>query len=360
MGTAVAVSGDLAVAGASQCDIGSLANCGSISLFHRVGTTWAHRGRFTPAEAPADDGFGASLALEGTTIIGGAGAHDQIDPPYYIFSDQGGAYSFRVTTAPSLAVVGPDGQTVTDEYNTSWFDGLTPDQMATRTYSVTNSGSQTIASLAVSVDGPQAGAFTAVDWQASPLAPQQSRALVVRFQPTALGRNQAALRLATNVPADGTFDINLAGDGITPAAAYEEWASGLPDTAPTAMPFHDGVPNLLKYAFGMGKSGPDCTRLTPGTGTSGLPAWTWQESAGSIMLRLEYVRQQGSGLVYLPQYSTTLGPGSFVPMTGTTTTTGIEPGTTGIEPGWERVVIERSVDPATTPVFFGRLEVTLP
>ena len=354
LGKAVAVYGDLAVAGAYRSDVGSLANCGSISLFHRQGTTWTHRARFTPAEAHADDAFGASLALEGTSIIGGAGAHDHVDPPNGLVYDQGGAYSFRVTTAPTLAVIGPDGATIADEFNDSQFGGLTVGGAATRTFTVTNSGTQTIESLGVAVEGPQADTFTAVGWQAAALAPQQSRELVVRFQPTALVRHQATLRLASNVSADGTFDINLTGDGITAAAAYQQWAASLPDPAPDATPFHDGVPNLLKYAFRMENSGPDRTTLTPGSGTSGLPAWGWQPgAAGGMVVRLEYVRRQGNGMGYLPQYSTTLRPGSFVPMTGTTTIS-------GIEPGWERVVVEQPVDPATTPVFFGRLEVTLP
>ena len=354
LGKAVAVYGDLAVAGAYRSDVGSLANCGSISLFHRQGTTWTHRARFTPAEAHADDAFGASLALEGTSIIGGAGAHDHVDPPNGLVYDQGGAYSFRVTTAPTLAVIGPDGATIADEFNDSQFGGLTVGGAATRTFTVTNSGTQTIESLGVAVEGPQADTFTAVGWQAAALAPQQSRELVVRFQPTALVRHQATLRLASNVSADGTFDINLTGDGITAAAAYQQWAASLPDPAPDATPFHDGVPNLLKYAFRMENSGPDRTTLTPGSGTSGLPAWGWQPgAAGGMVVRLEYVRRQGNGMGYLPQYSTTLRPGSFVPMTGTTTIS-------GIEPGWERVVVEQPVAPATTPVFFGRLEVTLP
>lgn len=42
------------------------------------------------------------------------------------------------------------------------------------------------------------------------------------------------------------------------------------DALPNAIPFHEVVPNLLKYAFGLNLGGPDARRMAPG-GTVGLP-----------------------------------------------------------------------------------------
>ena len=69
------------------------------------------------------------------------------------------------------------------------------------------------------------------------------------------------------------------------------------------------------------------------------------------VLRVEFIRRRNSGLIYLPQRSSSLG--SFAPMTGT-------PVVTQIDADWERVVIE---EPAGSPVpsaCFSRVAVALP
>jgi hypothetical protein len=71
------------------------------------------------------------------------------------------------------------------------------------------------------------------------------------------------------------------------------------------------------------------------------------------VLRAEFLRRVGSGLVYAPKVSTTLDPGTFTPMTGTTTVT-------AIDSQWERVVVDEPRDPSESPRVFGVLEVTLP
>jgi len=121
------------------------------------------------------------------------------------------------------------------------------------------------------------------------------------------------------------------------------------DALPDAIPFGDGVPNLLKYAFNMELDGPDSSTLAPG-GDAGLPAAELDESGESTVWRVEFVRRKASGLTYTPQISTTLEPGSFSPMTGT-------PTVTDIDDEWERVVVEEPVDPDTTPRSFSRLSV---
>jgi hypothetical protein len=141
---------------------------------------------------------------------------------------------------------------------------------------------------------------------------------------------------------------------VTGIEAYELWAGeeGLleNDASPAATPFHDGVGNLLKYAFNLDGSGSDVSRLTPDTGTAGLPFFGIVESEEGPVFRLEYLRRRNAGLVYRPAVSTDLSPGSFVPMTGDETVT-------GIDIAWERVLLERPVNVETEPHVFGRLEV---
>ena len=139
-----------------------------------------------------------------------------------------------------------------------------------------------------------------------------------------------------------------------PAAALNNWATsaGLsgPNTAPDATPFNDGVENILKYAFNMNAAGPDVSVLTTG-GTAGLPQIAVDSSGAEPVLKVAFLRRKGSGLIYTPQRSDTLG--DFAAMTGTQTVT-------SIDAQWERVTVEEPAPPATAPSAFARVQVSLP
>lgn len=120
---------------------------------------------------------------------------------------------------------------------------------------------------------------------------------------------------------------------------------------PLAMPFGEGINNLLKYAFNMDASGADTSILAPGTGTSGLPAFELEPTTG--VFQLEFVRRKGAGLVYTPKCSTSLDSSSFLPIVGTVTVT-------EIDSNFERVVVSDTCYPATTPWWFGFVEVVAP
>jgi hypothetical protein len=157
-------------------------------------------------------------------------------------------------------------------------------------------------------------------------------------------------------PATYTRTITLViGSGIATGTNLDDWlaTAGLsgPNAEPDAIPFGDGVPNLLKFAFNMDAEGPDSSTLAPG-GNAGLPIAGLDESGESTVWRVEFVRRKGSGLTYTPQISSTLEAGSFAPMTGT-------PTVTDIDEGWERVVVEEPCDPSITPRCFSRIEVVL-
>lgn len=141
---------------------------------------------------------------------------------------------------------------------------------------------------------------------------------------------------------------------VTALAVFSTWAgnAGLSEeqAATDATPFNDGVPNLLKYAFNMNAGGPDVSVLTPG-GTSGLPQIAVDQSGEEPVLRVEFLRRKGSGLIYTPQRSDTLD--GFVPMSGNQTVT-------SIDAQWERVSIEETAPPIPAPNGFARVEVSLP
>ena len=94
----------------------------------------------------------------------------------------------------------------------------------------------------------------------------------------------------------------------------------------------------------------DYSSRTPGTGTAGLPVITFP-SAG--VMRLEYLRRIGSGLIYTPKKGSSPQPGSWQNLSsvGTVTT---------IDANWERVQHDEPFTPGSTPAMYGTVEVTLP
>ena len=141
----------------------------------------------------------------------------------------------------------------------------------------------------------------------------------------------------------------------SPAVLINTWATvnGLSgsDADPAATPFNDGVANLLKFAFNLNATGPDTRVLVKGTGTAGLPVFALTHAGSSSWFTIEFLRRKTSGLIYTPKTSTDLQ--TYVPMIET-------PTVSAIDGEWERVVIQKPCNLATTPRLFGLVEVTLP
>ncbi len=118
---------------------------------------------------------------------------------------------------------------------------------------------------------------------------------------------------------------------------------------PMAVPFRDGVPNLLKYAFRMNGGAPDNRMLAADTGTTGLPLFRLGRAAGNAWFEVQYLRLRSGELAYQPMVSSDLV--RYTAMTGSVSTT-------VVDDAWERVTQRMAVDPAETPRLFGRLAVT--
>jgi hypothetical protein len=138
------------------------------------------------------------------------------------------------------------------------------------------------------------------------------------------------------------------------AAGYVDWASaaGLTgdDADPMAMPFSDGVENILKYAFNMTADGPDSSVLTSGTGTSGLPLITLSQTATDCEVRYEYLRRKDSGLIYEAVTTRDLETAWEVAEGSETVET--------IDLEWERVVFVTSFDRDDCPSLFATVRVS--
>ncbi len=101
-GIALAVDDDLLAVGARDDDHDSAgtANCGSVTTFERLpGPTWVPAFKTYAADFTANDLFGASVALDGDTLVVGAFA----DNGPLANNDEGSAYVFKRTGSGSWA-----------------------------------------------------------------------------------------------------------------------------------------------------------------------------------------------------------------------------------------------------------------
>jgi hypothetical protein len=88
-GTSVAISGDVAVAGAPYDSQIASAN-GAIYVFGRNGTTWTQRAKLLSSTPRANQQHGISVAFDGQRIVGGASSENT---PVLIFEKQGGTWT---------------------------------------------------------------------------------------------------------------------------------------------------------------------------------------------------------------------------------------------------------------------------
>ena len=71
-GRSVSISGNTAVVGAPNNDLPGKSNCGAAYVFQRSGATWTQVAKLTAADSAASDQFGLSIDLDGDTVLVGA------------------------------------------------------------------------------------------------------------------------------------------------------------------------------------------------------------------------------------------------------------------------------------------------
>jgi hypothetical protein len=88
-GFSVAISGDTAIVGAPDHDIGAKSDRGAAYVFVRSGATWAEQEKLTASDGSSSDEFGMAVTISGDTAVVGARLDDIGSNP-----DQGSAYIF--------------------------------------------------------------------------------------------------------------------------------------------------------------------------------------------------------------------------------------------------------------------------
>lgn len=376
-GKSLSLDGDTLVAGAFGEDSAATgvdgnqssnaaSAAGAAYVYSRNATEWFQTGYLKASNSEATDWFGGAVAVSGNTVVagaaresGGARGVNGIQNGNGALNS-GAAYAFVVPPpeAPEIVVEAAGLPELTDGSGGVAFATSATGMVTTRSLTVRNSGSGPLVITGYTLAGADAGSFT-VEAGSMPMVilPGEAEVLHVHFQGHSAGSFGASFHLTSNDGDESPFDIGLAASAGSAAGLYDAWtaAAGLagPAAGHDAEPFHDGVANLLKYAFNLNGSASDRRSLPAGGGTAGLPVFSLAGSGAQAVFRVEYLRRKGSGITYTPMISSTLGAGSFVPMSGTTTVT-------DLDGQWERVRLDQPRNPATHPRSFGRVIVTLP
>lgn len=106
-GTSVGISGDTVIIGAKFDQIGSVTGPGSAFVFARNGSNWIQQAHLSPSDGMRADQFGASVAIEGDTVIVGAiGGQLNSIGGAYIFVRNGTTWTQQTKLARSDAEPG--------------------------------------------------------------------------------------------------------------------------------------------------------------------------------------------------------------------------------------------------------------
>src|SRR5215510_8909088 len=91
-GMPIAISGNTLVVSAPGDDV-TVADQGSVRVFVRSRGVWIEQQTLTASDGTALDGFGGAVAISGNTIVVGASGHDGSRGAAYVFVERGGVFN---------------------------------------------------------------------------------------------------------------------------------------------------------------------------------------------------------------------------------------------------------------------------
>ncbi len=214
-GNAVAISSSRVVIGAYLDDTGA-ENAGSAYLYDLASATPAAPVAALHNPSPAaEDGFGGSVAIDGTTVAIGAPSDDSI------ITDKGAAYVFGPSSAPLPEITvekQPTNSNVSDG-DSHDFGPCVPGLAKSVTFTVKNTGPGALlltGTPRVTVSGSDASLFTITTQPAAVVSgPNGFTTFTVQFLPTTSGTKNAALSIVNNDSDENPFDILLTGTALS-------------------------------------------------------------------------------------------------------------------------------------------------
>ncbi len=235
-GSSVAVSGDVAVIGATEEDSStsgvnsipdeSAPGSGAAYVYQRTGVTWNQQAYLKASQVSAYDRFGNAVAVSGQTAVIGARFESSSTTGINSTPDEnasiaGAAYIFTGLGPPIPEIAVAAGSTDIPNGGSSHFGNVAvTGGTVTRTFTVTNSGAADLhltGTPKVTVSGANAADFS-VTAQPDVLvaANNGSTTFQVSFDPSAAGLRSAILSIANDDSDENPFEITILGNGQVP------------------------------------------------------------------------------------------------------------------------------------------------
>ncbi len=341
-GSRVALLAGRALVG-TPMDDGAAENAGTAYLFDLDSAEpAASTARFIESVPAAERQLGSAVALTKSRVI--LAADPAGEGTVLVF---GPSPEIRVVDADSLEIV--DGGSVD-------LHQVALESTYTLLLYVENTGAGLMEGVRASLSGTDADEFSLVELPSEEIGAGFSSAVTLLLDPDSSGPKSATLHLTSTDDDERPYDIAITAEVLSALQLYQNWAAdhGLTgaDADPEAIVFADGLTNLFKYALNLDGSKADSHPLVPNAGSSGIPILFRRPYDPSIV-RFQFVRRRGSGLIYTPMYSSSLDAESFTAGGGITY---IDP----IDDQWERIAVDNPFDLDVEPFGFAILEVTLP
>jgi uncharacterized repeat protein (TIGR01451 family) len=108
-GQSVAISGDTALVGVPNGQVGSNSNQGAAYIFLRQGSTWIQQAELSASDGAAGESFGTSVALSGNIALVGAQGYEDYMGRAYVFVKPAGGWASGTQTAILTASDGASG-----------------------------------------------------------------------------------------------------------------------------------------------------------------------------------------------------------------------------------------------------------
>ncbi|MEI7733598.1 MAG: choice-of-anchor D domain-containing protein, partial [Verrucomicrobiota bacterium] len=201
-----------------------------------------------------------------------------------------GTGAFRRRLPPPGGIITIKNGTTTLNHSQSTLDfgtgGLMPGSSVTLT--IFNRGTIPLTSLNLRVTGINAAEFLVNQPISTTVPPGGSTTCTVTFSPVDHGVRAAALHIASSATDQSSFDINLTGPGQTLLETWRQTYFGTTNNAGNAADLfdydHDGLVNLIEYAFGLNPTLADSSQLPAGQmiGSNFVISFTQPSRVGGI------------------------------------------------------------------------------